>query len=76
MPKYPISDELIDEEQRVQETIRRARYNQCCINRNVCASLSIIVCVSVFICGLTLMNSYVFRDEEQSLSGGEMITFN
>lgn len=57
MPKYPIDDTLLDEES-VQIRIKKNRYNDCCINKNVCVSLSIVVCIILLIAGLTFINVY------------------
>ena len=57
MPKYPIDDTLLDEES-VQLRIKKNRYNDCCINKNVCVSLSIVVCIILLIAGLTFINVY------------------
>ena len=57
MPKHPIDDTLLDEES-VQIRIKKNRYNDCCINKNVCVSLSIVVCIILLIAGLTFINVY------------------
>ncbi len=66
MPKYPIHDTLLDEES-VQVRIRKNRYNDCCINKNVCACLSTVVCIVFLIGGITYMNIYAMYIEDGSL---------
>ena len=66
MPKYPMNDALIDEES-VQIRIKKNRYNDCCINKNVCACLSIVVCLVFLIGGITCINIYALYSEDGSL---------
>ena len=65
MPKYPIDDTLLDEES-VQIRIKKNRYNDCCINKNVCVSLSIVVCIILLIAGLTFINVYSLHVDDGS----------
>ena len=39
-----MNDTLIDEES-VQIRIQKNKYNKCCINKNVCAILSLVACI-------------------------------
>ena len=65
MPKYPIDDTLLDEES-VQIRIKKNRYNDCCINKNVCVSLSIVVCIILLIAALTFINVYSLHVDDGS----------
>ena len=67
MPKYPINDNLLDEENSVQVTIEKARYNKCCINKNVFVILCTILCIVLLIGGLTCINIYAIYSEDGSL---------
>ncbi len=67
MPKYPMNDSLLDEENGVQATIQKNRYNNCCINRNVCMCLCTILCIVILITGITCMNVYAIYMEDGSL---------
>ena len=65
MPKYPITDQLIDVEN--NEEIIIERNNQCCNNKNVCIMLSTSLCIVLLVSGLTLINIYVLHIEDDSL---------
>ena len=67
MPKHPIDDTLLDEENNVQVTIEKARYNKCCINKNVFAIICTILCIVLIISGLTCINIYAIYREDGSL---------
>ena len=66
MTKYPMNDTLIDEES-VQIRIQKNKYNKCCINKNVCAILSIVACIVTLIGGITCINIYSQYIEDGSL---------
>ena len=66
MPKHPIDDTLLDEES-VQIRIKKNRYNDCCINKNVFAILITILCIVFLISTLTFINIYAIQDEDGSL---------
>jgi len=61
MPKY-----LINDEENVQLRIQKNRYNDCCINKNVCVSLSIILCIILLIGGITCITIYAQYNEDGS----------
>jgi hypothetical protein len=65
MPKYPITDQLIDVEN--NEEIIIERNNQCCNNKNVCIMLSTSLCIVLLVSGLTLINIYALHIEDGSL---------
>ena len=65
MPKYPITDQLIDVEN--NEEIIIERNNQCCNNKNVCIMLSTSLCIVLLVSGLTPINIYVLHIENSSL---------
>ena len=68
MPKYPIDDAFLDEENDVQVTIQRDRYNHCCINRKeLLPCITILCCIILITVSLTCINIYAINIEDGSL---------
>ena len=70
MPKYPINDQLIDEENNeeiIERTVHRHSGGGCCNNKNVCIMLSTSLCIVLLVSGLTAINIYALRIEDGSL---------
>ena len=70
MPKYPITDQLIDvenNEEIIERTVIRHSGGGCCNNKNVCIMLSTSLCIVLLVSGLTLINIYALHTEDGSL---------